>query len=310
MDDLIGLFAALAATSCLSLSALLSHTRLTDPPAQNGHDSSAETVEEAVRHEVERQRQSLEEEAKKTLDQDAVVVTEETHNAIRAIESNNNAEAAEVIRRALERVQRLLTRNPGTAEIAVDIKVEIFDAAPTNNRSIIEIAQDASRAFDDKNFPTARVLLHSLMSEIRLRKYSLPLATFPEALRRAARLLNENKQQSARAVLLTALKTFVISDRVIPIPLLTARYAIEIAQGEREHNKATARSFLEIARSELDRASNLGYAGNNPEYTALRNQIVELEEQLTDKEDVSSAFGKLARKITEFLHRQSENQHG
>jgi|SRR5581483_9039880 len=310
MHDIVNFFAAVTATSWLTLSALLSQTRSADSPAQNSHDASAEAVEEEIRHEVEQQRQSLEEEAKKTLDQDAVVIVEETHNAIRAVESNNNPEAAEVIRRALEGVQRLLTRNPATAEIAADIKVEICDAAPVDSTSIIEIAQDASRAFDDKDFPTARVLLHSLMSEIRLRKYSLPLTTFPEALRRAARLLDENKNQSARAVLLTAIKTFVISDRVIPIPLLTARYAIGIAQREKEQNKPTVNNFLEIARNELDRASKLGYAGSNPEYTALRNQIVELQEQLTDKEDVSSAFGKLAKKLTEFLHRQSGNQHG
>jgi len=310
MADLNGLLAALTATSCLSLSVLSSQTGATESPAQNRHSSSAEAAEEAVRYEVEQQRQSLEQEAKKTLDQDAVLIVEETRNTIRAIESNNNAYAAEAIRQAMERVQALLTRNPATAQIAVDVNVEICDRAPTDSASIIEIAQDASRSFDDKDFPTARVLLHSLMSEIRLRKYSLPLATFPEALRRAARLIDESKYQSARAVLLTALKTFVISDRIIPIPLLTARYAINIAEAERQENDAAAQKFLEIARNELGRARNLGYAGNNPEYMSLRDQISELEKQLTDKKDVSAAFGKLAKKIAEFLHRQSENQHG
>ncbi|MGC2402164.1 MAG: YfdX family protein, partial [Acidobacteriaceae bacterium] len=66
-------------------------------------------------------------------------------------------------------------------------------------------------------------LLYGLTSEIRVRTYNLPLATYPLALTEAARLLDQQKNQDANTVLLTALNTLAIIDRVTPLPLVLAR---------------------------------------------------------------------------------------
>jgi hypothetical protein len=173
---------------------------------------------------------------------------------------------------------------------------------------ILEIAQDASRAVDDRDFPDARILLHALMSEIRVRTYNLPLATYPAALTDAARLLDQKKNQDASAVLLQALNTLVAVDRVTPIPLLLAQEAINQAQAQRDKDKATAQKLLGTAKDELLRARELGYAGKDAEYASLNEAITDLEKQLKGSGDTNSVFARLKQKLDAFLRRESQAQ--
>ena len=115
--------------------------------------------------ELERQREQAEREARKELDQDAKTAIEQTHKAVQAISENKTEEALSNIEQATGKINILLARNPSTALIPVDLAVNVIDTAPQNKTMILEIAQDASRAFDDKNYPTARALLYMLISE-------------------------------------------------------------------------------------------------------------------------------------------------
>jgi len=159
----------------------------------------------------------------------------------------------------------------------------VFDTAPEDIDAILEIADavDAAILLDD--YPAARALLYGLMSELRVRTYNLPLATYPVALTEAARLLDEKKNDEARMVLMVALSTLVAIDRVTPLPLLLAREAINEAEAQRNTEKDSARELLDTARYELDRAMALGYATQDPEYKALKDEISNLQKQLKMK---------------------------
>jgi hypothetical protein len=85
-------------------------------------------------------------------------------------------------------------------------------------------------AMDMNDLPKARTLLDFLRSEIRVRTYHLPLATYPAALQEAARLLDQKKTREAGTVLLVALNTLDVIDQVSAIPLLLAKEAINEAQ--------------------------------------------------------------------------------
>ena len=67
-------------------------------------------------------------------------------------------------------------------------------------------------------------------------------------------------------------------------------------------------SKLKSDLDELQRAKDLGYAGKDPEYAALNNEISKVEKQLTDNEDLTAAFSKLKDRLAAFLKRQSEHQ--
>jgi cell division protein ZapA (FtsZ GTPase activity inhibitor) len=159
----------------------------------------------------------------------------------------------------------------------------------------------------DKDYPTARVVLEGLASEVRVRTYHLPLASYPDALKQAARLLDQKKTQEANQVLATALSTLVIVDRVKPLPTLIAKASVDAAQKIRQKDKDTALKLLAVARSELDRAKELGYAGNDPEYLALDKSISDVEKQIKSNGDSNSVFASLRQKVDQLFKKQSES---
>jgi hypothetical protein len=269
-----------------------------------------EQAEQQARPEVEKQRKQAEDEARKSLDQDAKTAIAQTRKAVEALSKNKIDDALSDIEQATGKINMLLARNPNTELIPVDLAVEVIDTAPRDNATVLEIAQDASLAFDEKNYPTARALLFMLMSEIRVRTYHLPLSTYPDALKQAARLLDQKKRQDASNILLTALNTLVVVDRVTPLPLVLARDAINQAQEKSKQDKQAAQALLETARNEIERARELGYTGEDQEYAALNDQISTLERQLKGKEDTLAAFSKLKDKLGAILRRQSQEKRG
>ena len=284
----------------------------TQANTQNASDVQAQRkqAEQQARPEVEKQRKEAEEETKKTLDQEAIAAIDQTQKAVDAIAAGKNDEALAAIEQATGKINVLLARNPATALIPVDLDVEVIDTAPHQTQAVLDLAKDVSRAVDVKDYPTARALLFSLMSEIRVRTYNLPLATYPTVLKEAARLLDQKAANDASSVLLTALNTLVVVDRVTPLPLVLAREAINQAQSKSQQDRNGAQILLEVAKNEVVRARELGYTGKDQEYEALNRQISDLEKQIKGHEDATAAFSKLKDKLSAFLKRQSSQKHG
>jgi hypothetical protein len=65
---------------------------------------------------------------------------------------------------------------------------------------------------------------------------------------------------------------------------------------------------LDAARDELERAIALGYAAQDPEYKALKDDISVLEKQVKRNEETSSLFSKLQDRLSAFLKRQLEGK--
>jgi hypothetical protein len=321
MKDIIGIWALMTTSLalCLMLASCTStkkynHTDAANAPAQTPSPPNVETqrrqAEQQARPEVEQQRKEAQQEAEKTLDKEAIEAIEQTQKAVNAIAADKTDEALAAIEQATGKINILLARNPATALIPANVEVDVIDTAPHDIQAIHDLAKDASRAVDDKNFPTARALLYALMSEIRVRTYNLPLATYPEALKQAARLLDQRATKDANTVLLTALNTLVVVDRVTPLPLLLAREAINQAQAKSKQDKNAAQTLLETAKKEVERSRELGYTGKDQEYVALNNEISNLEKQIKGNEDATAVFSRLKDKLSAFLKRQSERKHG
>jgi hypothetical protein len=256
--------------------------------------------------ETEKQRKEAEQQAQQTIDKDAVTAIEETQKAVKAIADGKNDEAISAIERATGKIAILIARKPATALVPVDVGVEIIDSAPRDANAVKEIVKSAEKALEDKDYPQARVLLQGLSSEIRVRTYHLPLATYPLAMQEAARLVDQKKTKEASAVLTTALNTLVVIDRGVPLPLTVAQAAINDAQAKRDKDKAEAQKLLATAKDELERAKLLGYAGNDPEYASLNQAIADLEKQLQGSGNTTSTFSKLKEKMDAFFNKVSE----
>lgn len=276
--------------------------------AESDVEKQRQAAEQQVRPEVEQQRKSAEDQARKSLDQEAVAAIDETSNAIKAISDNKTDEALAAIERATGKINVLLARNPATALVPVSFAVNVIEAAPEDVKEIRRRAAAADWAVADRAYPAARAILESLTSEIRLRTYNLPLASYPAALKEAARMLDEKKTKEASAALLGALNTLAVIDQVTPLPIAVAQAAIDAAQELRDKDKDGAQKHLIVARTELERAKELGYSGKDPEYANMDKSIRDLEKQLKGNGDTGSLFANLKEKIASFFARASQTK--
>ena len=251
----------------------------------------------------EQQRNDAKRDGDKSLDPGAVAALTETNNAIKAISEGKTDEAIAAIERATGKINILTARNPAAAFIPVNVEVTITDLAPVNGNAIRELSSAAQKAISANDYPTARALLDQLASEVRVRTYQLPLATYPAAMQEAARLLDQKKTKEAKDVLVTALNTLVAVDKYIPLPITVAQAALKEAQAERNKDKVAAQKHLANAKASLERAKTLGYESLAPEYASLNQSIVDLDKQLNGKEDTTSAFAVLKEKLDEFFDR-------
>jgi YfdX protein len=226
---------------------------------------------------------------------------------IDSIAAGKTADALKGIEEATGKVNVVLARNPKLTLIPVSIEALIIDTAPRDIEDIEKLADAADEAILVDDFPTARALLGALRSEVRVRTYNLPLGIYPTALQEAARLLDKDSQ-AASIALLAALNTLVTVDQVTPLPLLVAQEAINQAQTSAQKDKNAAQKVVETAELELNRAMALGYAGQDPEYPALKEDISNLKKQLKGSEDATSAFSKLKTRLGAFLKRESDRR--
>ena len=264
-------------------------------------------AEQRARPEIEERRQQAQQEAEKTLDKEAIAAITETQAAVKAIADNKPRDAMAAIERANGKITTLLARYPAAALIPVSAEVNVVDLAPLNLDDVRAITDVVDGAVRQRDYPTARLLLHGLTSEIRVRTMNLPLGRYPDALREAARLLDQQKNEEASSVLLTALNTLTVVERADPLPLVLAQKAIAQAQQLRDTNKDMALTLLANSRLQLERAKELGYAGKDPEYVALNKSISDLERQLKGKGETQQAFSNLKERFEAFFKRQSES---
>jgi hypothetical protein len=276
-------------------------------PAQADIANQQKDTEQRARPDIEERRKQEQQEAEKSLDKEAMAAIAETRAAVKAIADNNRTEAIAAIERATGKINVLLARYPTAALIPLSAEVDVIDLAPQNIDAIRAVTDYVDAAVTQKDYPTARLLLHGLTSELRIRTYNLPLARYTDALREAARLLDQNKNQEASSVLLTTLNTLVMVDRSDPLPLILAQKEVSEAQDLRDKDKDTALKLLADSQRQLERAKELGYAGKDPEYAALSKQISGVEKQLKGKGETLQAFSDLKNKLEAFLKRQSAN---
>ena len=265
-------------------------------------------ADQRIRPTLEAYRQQAQQAAANSLDSEAIGAIQQTERALNAIAEERIDEALAAIEQANGKINVLLSRNPSTAMIPVNLQVSVIDTAPQDPEDIAILRDAVDVALEMNDLPAARTLLDSLRSEIRVRIYHLPLATYPAALQEAARLLDQKKIQDAGTVLLLALNTLAVVDQVTALPLLLAKEAVNEAHSQKD--KETAQRLLEIADRELQRTMALGYTSVDSEYTTLLDEIKGLRKKLHANEDSTSLFAALKERLASLIRRQSGKKTG
>lgn len=251
------------------------------------------------------QTQNQTEEKRKTLLADATSAIQETQNALKLLDDGKTKEALAALGRATGKLDIILARDPaltlapaGVNVLTVDLQGGI-DVVKELRKQIVDL-------MDEGRLQEARRLMGSLASETVVSVSNIPLATYPAAIKDAAKLIDENKTKEAKSALQTALNTQVVTETIIPLPVVKAQTSLKEAETLAEKKDRTSddntrlKASLDNARSQLERAQALGY-GKKGDFDTFYQQLKEIEQRTADNKFGTGFFAKIEASIAAFM---------
>ncbi len=237
---------------------------------------------------------------------EAVAILGETNNVLNYIAKGKDKKAKEELAKLIGELEILITRDPSVALVPVSVGYEINDAV-VDIPTVYEITTAAKVAMDDGYYQVAKKLMDGLTSEFKVKTTYLPLATYPDAMKMAAALLEEGKKEEAAAILIKALNTLVVQEVAIPLPVLRAEEFVKLAAAamlsDEKDKKEVALLFLDNADYQLQLAEAMGYGKKDKEYKELYTAIKELKKAIKEDKESKGKFDKLSEKLKNFKER-------
>lgn len=278
------------ATGALALTLALS------PVTSYAEDKAAEVTANADKK-VEKTKQDKTAEKRKEIIGEATAAIRETQNALKALDEKKEKDALAALERATGKLEIILAREPSLALAQHGVGAVTYDVLASID-AVKELRDEAEDALEDGRVQDARHMIRNLASETVISTSHIPLATYPDAIKLAAKMIDDGKIKAAKHVLQTALSTLVVTDTIIPLPVVTAENLLEEAEtlaekadrSEEESKRLT--SFLESARTELKFAQVLGY-GSKKDFKNLYEQIDQIEDKTEDGKSGKGFFDKI-----------------
>ena len=237
---------------------------------------------------------------KVALIKEALSSLEISAKALKNLEENQKDKAKKNIELALGKLEVILTSK------------EVPKLLPIENRFIVknfiggakevDIAlKEVKKMMENGKIQEAGELLISLQSELDITTISLPLATYPDALKLASKYLMEDKIEEAKDTLKLALSTFANVQTIIPIPLVNTVELVAVASSKAKENKDLALKYLTSAHNELEKAEKLGYISKSAtSYKELHTLIEGVEKEVKGPNKAEKLFNELGEKLKEF----------
>jgi len=239
--------------------------------------------------------------AQKHLVKEAITSLEYCAKALVSLDKNNPKEATAHIEKALGKLEVILSAKDAPKFLPIDSAVTMTEYLGTK-KDIQQRVNAVKKLLNENKVQEARELLSTLKSEIDISVISLPLVTYPDALKLAAKYIHDKKIEEAKHLLSVALNTFNTSVEVIPLPLLKAGELINVS-AHLSHNgkKEDALRYLDAAESQLEVAQALGYVSHSDTtYTALHTAIKHIRKEIKGKNKAQKLFDELQMKLKDF----------
>ncbi len=255
------------------------------------HQQSSEAVQKE-RKKAEELREPIIQAAKEGL--------EEVRMALRALEEEKEQDALNHLQNAVGKLDIAVAANPELEFAAVDSEVYVIHNFHSNEDVKKEVAFIEDQ-IEEGNIQMVRQAINALRDEMVVETKSLPLGTYPSAIKKAVAKLAEGRRDEARAILASAMNTLVVSQTVFPLPVLRAKDAIERASKMDKTKKGEVQDILEFAEQQLKKAELLGYVQKDSEnYENLEERIENLQEEVEGKNEVEQLYEELKTDLNKF----------
>jgi hypothetical protein len=220
--------------------------------------------------------------------------------ALKELNENKVDDAKKSIELALGKLESILAAKDTPKLLPIENRMVIknFIGSANDVTAALKIVEEL---MDKGKIQEAGELLYSLQSEIDMTVISLPLATYPDALKLASKYIIEKNPEKAKEILTLALSTFSEVEQIIPIPLINTVDLVAIASDIAKENKEQALKHLALANDELNKAEKLGYVSKSTTtYKQLHELIENVEKEVKGPNKAEKLFKELGEKLKEF----------
>ena len=251
------------------------------------------------------QTQQQTEEKRKALMADATAALAETQGALTLLDSGKKKEALAALERATGKLDIILARDPSLTLAPAGVSVVTTDLQG-GAEVAKQLRQQAQDLIGQGRVQEARHILNNLASESVVTVANIPLATYPAAIKAAAKAIDANNTDEAKNILQTALNTQVLTETIIPLPVVFAGESLKEAEALAEKKDRTKdentqlKASLDKARGELEIAQAFGY-GTKKDFDKIYQQLKEIEEKTADNKSGVGFFAKVKASIADFM---------
>ncbi len=238
---------------------------------------------------------------------EAVAALRETQNAIAALDKGDKAAALAALEKVVGKLEIVLARAPDLALAPVDVTTQTLDIY-ADVKSVRKAVDEAVKLLKKGRVQDARALMSGLASEIVIEVVNIPLATYPDAIKAVAPLIEAGKVKQAKTALIAALNTLAITRHIIPLPILRVEQMLQRAEKLAEKQKRTEAeqkeldAILKAARTELEFAEALGY-GKEGDFRPFYAQLDKISEKTKGGKSGKGFFDELKKALAEFRAR-------
>ena len=266
---------------------------------------SRSSTAEGVQSQVESKQAEKATQLRKKLLAEAALAIDDTKKALAFLDKKNSKEALAALERVTGKLELIISREPGLALAPIDMNVAVQDllADPDTVKVILKEARDL---LGDGEVQKARPLLANLSSEMVFSTINIPLATYPQAIKAVARLIDENKLNEAKTALEAALSTLIVTDVIIPLPVVRAELLLKEAEklaeksSRSEKDNESLSNQLSEARKQVRLAEVLGY-GQKKNYKPIYEQIDQIEKKSRGGKSARGWFDNIKKKVSELF---------
>ncbi len=233
---------------------------------------------------------------------EAIEVIAQTQALILQLDSIHQENAERIIAELIGKIEILTAAHPELSLLPIDVHSRVNEVI-TDIHSIKDIVSEAEKAMDKGYYQVARTLLNDLASEIVISTVNLPLATYPQGLKQAAVLIREKRLAEASDLLKKMLNTLVITEQIIPLPVMRAQqYVIEALALDlaKAADREEILKLLDNADYQLKLAEALGYGKRTKDYKDLYQAIHDIKRSI-EKEETTEAITQSLEKLKEQL---------
>ena len=232
---------------------------------------------------------------------EAIAAVKAVEEAAALLEEGKSDEAITKLEEADGKLAIAIAADPTLKLIPVAASVMTYDLATTPDAVTAEL-EAVDNLLEAGNVQAARVRLSQLRSEIVTNYVFLPVATYPDAIKRAVTEITAKQSNKARETLAIAMGSLVEEAQVTPLPVVLAHGAILEAEAVQKSDADEALRDLDYASEQIETAERLGYFHADKDgYKAITSHIEELQHVITGASKTQTLFERAKNSMKTLL---------